>query len=131
MPSAVEMAVDTYINAWSERDPAIRATMIEACFAVDGRIVTHSRQIRGRTELADEMTKFFADPQLLRVRVTSAIDARGTTFRFHAVVERSDGTSLESFDAGEIDASGRISLLLTFAGPLGEPPARTLEGRKS
>jgi hypothetical protein len=34
------------------------------------------------------------------------------------VVERRDGTSLEFFDAGEIDADGRISLLLTFDGPL-------------
>ena len=123
MPSAVEVAVDTYIKAWSEPDPAVRATMIEACFAADGRIVTRNREIRGRAALADEMATFIANPQLLRVRVTSAIDARGTTFRFHAVVDRSDGTSLESFDAGEIDASGRISLLLTFAGPLGEPVA--------
>jgi len=60
--------------------------------------------------------------------VTSAVDACGTTFRFRAVTERRDGTSLESFDAGEIDAAGRISVLLTFAGPLaeaGEPPAST------
>jgi hypothetical protein len=119
------MAVDTYIKAWSERDPAVRATMIEACFAADGRIVMRSREIRGRAALAEEMTTLLADPQLLRVRVTSAIDARGTTFRFRAVVERRDGTRLESFDAGEIDASGRISLLLTFAGPLGEPQAES------
>lgn len=128
MPNSVEMAVDTYIKAWSERDPAVRATMIEACFAADGRIVMRSREIRGRAALADEMATFLADRQLLRIRVTSAIDASGTTFRFRAVVERSDGTSLESFDAGEIDATGRISLLLTFAGPLGEPLASaTLE----
>ncbi len=119
------MAVDTYIKAWGERDPEVRAAMIEACFAAGGRIVMRSREIRGRAALADEMATFLADPRLLRVRVTSAIDARDTTFRFRAVVERSDGTSLESFDAGEIDASGRISLLLTFAGPLGEPLART------
>src|SRR3954464_10938680 len=118
MPSPVEMAVDTYIKAWSERDPTVRATMIEACFAADGRIVMPSREVRGRAELAAEMTKFFAHPQMLRIRVISAIDARGTTFRFRAVVDRSDGTSLESFDAGEIDATGRISVLLTFAGPL-------------
>jgi hypothetical protein len=125
MPSPVEMAVDTYIKAWSERDPAVRATMIEACFAADGRIVMRGREIRGRAALADAMVNFLADPQLLRIRVSSAIDARGTTFRFRVVTERRDGTSAESFDAGEIDATGRISLLLTFAGPLGEPPAGT------
>ena len=122
MPSAAEMAVDTYIRAWSEGDAAVRATMIESCFAADGRIVTGSRQIRGRAALADAMSKFLADPEVLRIRVTSAIDARGTTFRFRVVTERRDGTSLESFDAGEIDATGRISVLLTFGGPLGEAP---------
>jgi len=121
MPSPVEKAVDTYVRAWSEADPAVRAKLIEECFAAEGRIVMRSREIRGRAALAEMMTRFLADPQLPRVRVTSAIDAGGTTFRFRAVVERRDGTRLESFDAGEIDADGRISLLLTFAGPLGEP----------
>jgi hypothetical protein len=73
--------------------------------------------------LAEAMASFIVDPQGLRIRVTSAIDARGTTFRFRVVTERRDSTSAESFDAGEIDATGRISLLLTFAGPLGEAPA--------
>lgn len=118
MPSAVEVAVDTYIRAWSERDPALRAAMIAACFAAEGRIVSRGPEIRGRDALAAAMTRFLADPQILRVRVTSAIDARGTTFRFHVVTDRRDGTSLESFDAGEIDADGRISVLLAFGGPL-------------
>lgn len=120
MPKPVEVAVDTYIRAWSERDPAVRARMIEACFAADGRIVAPSSEIRGRAALADAMAKFLADPEVLRMRVTSAVDARGTTFRFRVMTDRRDGTSLESFDAGEIDAEGRISILLTFGGPLGD-----------
>jgi hypothetical protein len=127
MPSAVEIAVDTYIRAWGERDPTRRWSLIEACFAPEGRIVLPSREIRGRIALADEITKFMADPEVLGVRVTSVVDARATTFRFRAVVERRDGAKLEALDAGEIDATGRISLLLTFGGPLRdatEPPAR-------
>jgi hypothetical protein len=120
MPSPVQSAVETYIRAWSEHDPAVRATMLEACFAEDGRMVTRSREIRGRAGLAAEMARLLADPRLLRVRVTSAIDAHGTTFRFRGVAEFRDGTIAEAFDAGEIDATGRISLVLTFAGPLGE-----------
>ncbi len=120
MSSPVQTAVETYIRAWSEPDPSVRAAMIQACFAEDGRMVTRSREIRGHAALADEMTRLRADPRLLRIRVTSAIDASGTTFRFRGVVEHRDGATFEAFDAGEIDASGRISLLLTFAGPLGE-----------
>jgi hypothetical protein len=118
MPSAVEIAVDTYIRMWSERDPAVRAPLLEACFAANGRMVTRSREICGRIAFADLMTRFLADPQFLRIRVISAIDAQGTTFRFRSVVERHDGTTSENFDAGQIDGDGRISLLLTFAGPL-------------
>jgi hypothetical protein len=105
---------------WSEPDPAVRAKMLDACFAAEGRMVTRSREIRGRVAFAEMMTSLLADPQLLRIRVVSAVDAKGTTFRFRAVVERRDGSILESFDAGQIDADGRISLLLTFAGPLDE-----------
>jgi hypothetical protein len=120
MPSAVETAVDNYIRAASERDPLLRAKLLEACFAADGCLVTRSGEIRGRAAVAEMFTRVLADPQLLRVRVTSAIDARGTTFRFRSALDRRDGTSLEFFDAGQIDATGRISLQLTFAGPLGE-----------
>ena len=95
--------------------------MIEACFAPEGRIVTRSRDIVGRAALAEMIVRIQADPQFLRIRMTSAIDACRSTFRFSGVIEHKDGsTSVEAFDAGEIDASGRISLLLTFAGPLGE-----------
>ena len=122
MATAVEVAVDTYIRAWSETDGEARAKMIEACFAADGRIVMRGREVRGRAALAEEMKRILADPELSQIRVISAVDARGTTFRFRAVVERRDGARLESFDAGEIDAEGRISVLLTFAGPLPETP---------
>jgi hypothetical protein len=122
MRSVVETAVNTYIRASSERDAEARAAMLDACFASDGRIVTRSREIRGRAALADEIAKLLADPRLLRIRVLSAIDAGDTTFRFQSVVEHRDGTTLEFHDAGEVDATGRISLLLTFAGPLAPLP---------
>ena len=113
--------MDTYIRAASERDLEARAAMLEACFAADGRFVTRSREIRGRAALSEEITRLLADPQFLQIRVVSAIDMGATTFRFRSVVERHDGVTLEFFDAGEVDATGRISLLLAFAGPLGAP----------
>jgi hypothetical protein len=99
----VETAVDTYIRASSEHDPVARAAMIEACFAADGRVVTRSREIRGRAALADEIERLLANPQLQRVRVLSVIDAGKTTFRFRSAVEYLDGKVLEFFDAGEVD----------------------------
>jgi hypothetical protein len=123
MSSPVQIAVETYIRAVFERDPATRAALLEACFADDGRMVTGSREIRGRAQLAEMLNRFLADPRLLRIRLTSAVDAKGKTFRYRAAADFRDGTSAESFDAGEIDDTGRISLILTFAGPLAEAEA--------
>ena len=120
MPSPVESAVDTYVRACTTSDPAVRAALLEACLAADVRMVTRGREIRGRAALTTYLTGFLTDPQLVRVEVSSAVDARGTTFRYRAVAEFRDGTKLEAFDAGEIDAAGKISLILTFAGPLGD-----------
>jgi hypothetical protein len=94
--------------------------MVEACFAEDGRMVKRSGEIRGRAALAAEMARVRADPNLLRIRLISAIDARGTTFRYRGAADCRDGTCLEAFDAGEVDADGQICLLLTFAGPLAD-----------
>jgi len=123
MPSLVEVAVDTYIRASTERDAARRSQLLEACFAEDGRMVTQSREIRGRAALSEMIGRFLSDPRVLRVGVSSAIDARGATFRYRAVAEMSDGSVAEVFDAGEIDAAGKIKLILTFAGPLADADA--------
>jgi hypothetical protein len=120
MASPVELAVDTYIRAAHERDPSRRAALLEACFADEGRMVTASRELRGRAAIAELLTRAHVDPRFAGVRLTSAVDARGTIFRYRSVVDFRDGTSAEFFDAGEIDASGRIVLLLTFSGALAD-----------
>lgn len=120
MPSTVREAVDTYICAVSERDPVARAKLIEACFAEDGRMVARSREVRGRAALDEEIARLLADQQFVRVRILSEIDAQGTTFRFRSAVDRRDGQSHEFFDAGQVDANGRISLILVFSGPLAD-----------
>ena len=115
----VESAVETYIRAAGERDPAARAKLLEACFAEQGRIVTRSSVIRGRAAVDAMIARFHADPDVLGFRMASVIDAVGTTFRYRSIVERRDGTTVEVFDAGEIDSDGRIATLLVFAGSLG------------
>src|SRR5437899_1390575 len=99
MPSPVEIAVATYIRAAGERDPAARASLLEACFAADARLVTRSGVIRGHAAIDAMIARFFADPQNLGFRMTSVIDAKGSTFRYASVVLRADGTELPFFDA--------------------------------
>ncbi len=116
MATPVDTAGHTYIRASLERDAAIREKLLEACFAEHGRFVTRSGVIRGRAGVAAMLAKAHADPLLREIRVTSAVDAAGTTFRYSSIVERTDGSSFEFFDAGEIDEDGRIVTMLVFAG---------------
>lgn len=121
MSNPTEVAARTYAAAWAELDPVARARMLEACFAADGRIAARGDGIRGRAALAAAIDAFHADPRRLTTRITSAIDVQGRLFRFRAVLEHADGTPFaEVHDAGEVDAEGRIAILLTFVGPLPE-----------
>ena len=114
----VELAVDTYIAAARERRSDERIALLNQCWAEDGRFVTRSGEIRGRAEMNAMIGRFHADPNNVAIRIIG-IDARAKSFRFSVMTDRRDGTTLEVFDAGMIDDAGQISLILTFAGPLG------------
>src|SRR5262245_43635318 len=72
-PSLVETAVQTYIRAAGERDPAAREKLLDACFADDGRVITRSGVIRGRAGVDAMIARFHADPQMLGFRMASVI----------------------------------------------------------
>jgi len=117
MPSPTEIAARTYIAAWQEPDAAARARLIEACFATDARIVAPGTVIRGRAGLAKAIGDLLADPRGLTARLTSAIDVQGPMFRFRSVVADREGRVVfDGFDAAEVDADGRITVLLAFGG---------------
>ena len=121
MANAAEVAADTYIRAWCERDAELRRALVEQCFAVDGRMVTGIRDLVGHDALLASMARFHASNPDVGIRRLSAIDTRGTMFRFRGTVDNPDGTSVESYDVGQIDDSGRISVIMTFPGPLRDP----------
>jgi hypothetical protein len=126
MAIPIETAIAMYMEAWSERDPARRERLIEDCFAPEGRIVTRGREIIGRAAFADMIANFQGRQDFVRLRLTSAIDAGKFSFRFSGVIDLPDGTSsVEAFDSGEVDPTGRISLLFTFDGPLAPRPTRS------
>src|SRR4051812_1359507 len=115
MPSPAESAAKTYVAAWQEPRAAVRAQLLEACFAAEGRIVSPGNVIRGRAALAAAIDAFFIDPRGLSARLVGAIDVQGPIFRFRSVVEdRAGGVVFDGFDAGEVDVAGRITVLLTF-----------------
>jgi hypothetical protein len=118
MSSRTETAAQSYVAAWRERDAAARDRLLEACFGADARLVAPGSVLRGRAALAAAIAAFLADPRGLTARLVSAIDVQGPLFRFRSVVETGDGRVVfDGFDAGEVDAEGRITVLLAFGGP--------------
>jgi hypothetical protein len=123
MPSPAETAALTYIEAWQESDAVARARLIDACFAADGRVVSPGGLIRGRTALASSISDFLA--RGWAAHLASAIDVQGVLVRFRAIAKDSNGAIVfDGFESAEIDADGRISVLLAFGGapPLDERP---------
>jgi hypothetical protein len=120
MPTPVEIAAEKYIAAAFERDPAARATLVEACCAADIRLVTRSGVIRGHAGIRAMLDRVHGDPQIAGIRMASVVDATGAIFRYRSFIQRGDGTELEFFDAGEIDADGKIVTLLVFSGALAD-----------
>ncbi|MFT3692028.1 MAG: nuclear transport factor 2 family protein [Kofleriaceae bacterium] len=111
-------AIEQYIRAGETRDHDERKRLLEACFAANGRFVTRSAVLVGPAGVETMLARFLADPDNLGFRLTSVIDLVGNTFRYSSVVDRKDGTTQEFFDAGELDADGKIVTMLVFAGPL-------------
>ena len=119
--TAAELAARRYIDAWFEPDRDRRAALLEACFAIDGRISVLGKPLRGRAELAAAIDAFEVDPRRLTATMTSPIEAGETVFRFRALFTHPDGSRhSELVDVGEIGDDGRIASLYTFADPLAD-----------
>ena len=120
MSNPVEVTARAYVAAWNEPDPAVRAKLLEQCWAIDARLVTGGDGYRGRAALEAAMAAFRADPRKLAARFTSAVDVQGRMFRFTGVVAQPDGAVVgaEAHDVGEVGDDGRIAIIMTFNGPL-------------
>jgi hypothetical protein len=115
---SVEDTVRTWAAAWSERDPARRAELVEKCFAATGRFVTRANVVIGRVPLAQFMAAMHERTGGLTARINAPIDVQGSLFRVRAVAERDGVVIGVNWDAGEVDSDGRISTVFTFAEPL-------------
>ena len=51
--TTLESTIDTYLNAWTEQDPARRAQLIEEAWAPDGQLVDPPLSAQGRCEISD------------------------------------------------------------------------------
>jgi SnoaL-like domain len=109
--------VETYVQAWHERDEAARRRLLEESWAQDGVYTDPNRTIEGRDALVDAIATFHQQRPGVRIEVRSRIDDFGRQFRFlWATVDGSGQVLHEGVDFGQLDEQGRIALIAGFYG---------------
>ena len=117
--TVVGAAVDGYVQAWLETDPAARRALLERCWAVDGVHCDPLGQVTGRDELSDHIGGFQAQQPGARLEVASGVDEHAGYLRFAWRLLDADGdVTLEGTDFGELDSGGALRQIIGFFGPL-------------
>ncbi len=119
--AAVGTAVDSYLRAWREPDPAARQALLEQCWAVDGVYCDPLGQVTGRDGLADHIAGFQAGQPGALIELVSGVDEHDGWLRFGWRMRAPDGSVVvEGTDFGELDGDGVLRRIIGFFGPL--PP---------
>ena len=117
--TAVGTAVDSYLRAWREPDPAARRALLERCWAADGVYCDPLGRVTGRDGLADHIGGFQAQQPGARLEVVSGVDEHDGYVRFGWRLLAADGAvALEGTDFGELDGDGVLRRIIGFFGPL-------------
>ncbi len=115
--------VDTYLSAFGEPDRGRRAGLIDAAWAVDGRLLDPPLTGEGHdgiSDMADVLQQHFAGHRFRRV---SAVDAHHDQLRFAWELVAPDGTvALTGLDVGEVAEDGRLRRITGFFGELEARP---------
>ena len=116
--------IDTYLAAWTERDPARRAAMIERVWASDGRLIDPPMAAQGHAGISEMAAGLQAQFPGHHFRRASGIDAHHDQLRYAWELVSPDGAVvLAGIDVGELAADGRLSRITGFFGPLPEEAA--------
>ena len=122
MLTGTTTAIDTYTEAWAERDAAARLALLERCWAEDGVYCDPLGRAEGRPALSDLIAGFQAQQPGARIEVVSEVDEHHGFLRFTWRMRGPDGAvAIEGTDFGEVDEQG---LLRRIVGFFGEPAAR-------
>jgi hypothetical protein len=113
MPADLEAAVDGYVAAWNEPDPAVRAGLLAAAVSDDVEFTGPTGTFRGRAAVEGLIVA-------LRTRMAGATVARlgsveGGAFAW-SIVTAGGATLLEGVDEVEAAADGRLRRISVAAG---------------
>jgi hypothetical protein len=112
-------AIDTYLAAWNETDPAQRAELIGQVWATDGRLIDPPLASEGHAGISDHIAALHAQFPGHRFRRASGVDAHHDYLRVAWELVGPDGSvALAGMDVGEFNANGRLQRVTGFFGPL-------------
>ena len=120
--SDLTATVDTYLSAWSEPDPQRRATLIEAVWTDDGRLIDPPLAAEGHAGISEMAAALQSQFPGHHFRRASGVDAHHDQLRFAWELVGPDGSvALIGLDVGETAPDGRLQRIAGFFGDL--PPA--------
>jgi hypothetical protein len=121
--AALEATIAAYAAAWGEPDVEARRKLLLRVWADKGTYADPTVQLAGREALVQHITGFLAGLPGARVVPTSRVDAHHGSIRFSWRILSGSGTALsEGMDYGEVDATGHITRIVGFFGPLESSP---------
>jgi len=116
---SIEAIIDRYCEAWSDPEPAARATALAEVWAEGGRYTDPRADTRGAEALLEHIAGVLAQRPGARVVRTSAVQHHHGFVRFAWRVIEADGTMLpEGLDIAMIGDDGRITQIIGFFGAL-------------
>ncbi len=117
----IRQLVQTYMQAWNERDTGFRQELLGQCWGADAVYVDPSVQLAGREALSDRISSVQLERPGSRLEFVSDIDAHHSVVRFLWRVVRADGSFGDtSTDFGEVGLDGRLKKMVGF---FGAPPS--------
>ena len=117
--TALDATVAMYAAAWGDADLASRRRLLERVWADKGTYTDPTVQLQGREALVQHISTFLDKLPGARIVPTTHVDAHHNGFRFGWRIVSASGTALsEGLDYGELDATGRITRIVGFFGPI-------------
>ena len=117
--SSVTATIDTYMDAYSETDTALRAELVARTFTSNGELIDPPIEGKGHAGITEMMGAVLGHYPDHRFRRTTGIDAHHNVARYGwELVDTAGTVALDGTDVVVFDDGGAISRFLGFLGEL-------------
>lgn len=114
--------IDTYLDAWNETDPDVRADLVRKAWAEDGAYVDPLLEATGHAAIADMAAGVHQQFPGFRFRRTTGVDAHHSLVRFGWELAGEDGSvAVAGLDVAIVGDDGRLTRVAGFFGDLPTP----------